>query len=101
MSKWSRSDIEKLVGKGKMSVSGSGLFPEKKKNPENKIPPPVPEGKKHIELILYGLKLGFKKEKYFVPGRDFRADYYVPSLNLLIEYEGIYSEKSQIGRAHV
>lgn len=41
----------------------------------------------------YGKEL--RKEFRFCPDRKFRADYYVPRLNVLIEYEGVYSQTSR------
>lgn len=96
--RWTIKDVEKLAEKGKVKL-GDGFFPEKKKN---QSPLPVselkltPEGLKHIDTILSVKKIDFVKEYVFAPGeRKFRADRYIPSLNLLIEYEGIYSEKSR------
>jgi len=48
-----------------------------------------------IELILKSLKLEYVKEYKGIPNRKFRFDYFVPSLNLAIEYEGVYSKKSR------
>lgn len=41
----------------------------------------------------YGKEL--RAEFRFCPGRRFRADWYIPSLNVLIEYEGIFAAKSR------
>lgn len=41
----------------------------------------------------YGKEL--RAEFRFCPGRRFRADWYIPSLNVLIEYEGIFAVKSR------
>ena len=51
--------------------------------------------KSHIEFILTTMKLKFEMEYVFAKGRKFRADYFVPSLNLVIEYEGLFSTKSR------
>ena len=95
-SRWTANDIANLSSKGKISYTGD-LFPEKK--PKKTLPDCeiklTPEGLKHIDLILRVKNIEFEKEKIFVPGRKFRADRYVPSLNLLIEYEGIYSDVSR------
>ncbi len=37
----------------------------------------------------------YESEYKFVPNRKFRADFYIPSLNVLIEYEGIISAKAR------
>jgi len=34
-------------------------------------------------------------EYKFCPTRKFRADFYIPSLNCLIEYEGVFSARSR------
>lgn len=37
-----------------------------------------------------------EKEVMFAPPRRFRADYFIPSLNVLIEYEGVFmTQKSR------
>lgn len=41
----------------------------------------------------YGKEL--RAEFRFCPGRRFRADWYIPSLNVLVEYEGIFAAKSR------
>ena len=41
----------------------------------------------------YGKEL--RAEFRFCPGRLFRADWYIPSLNVLIEYEGIFAAQSR------
>lgn len=45
-----------------------------------------------VMLKLIGLK--YESEFVFHPTRKWRADWAIPSLNVLIEYEGIFSEKS-------
>ncbi len=50
--------------------------------------------KNHIEWVLIGLKLEYKKEFKFHDTRKFRFDYCIPAEKIAIEYEGIYSEKS-------
>lgn len=49
----------------------------------------VSKEKQHIEMILSTLKIPYEKEFRFAPTRKFAADFFVPSLNLLIEYEGL------------
>lgn len=41
----------------------------------------------------YGKEL--RAEYRFCPARKFRADWYIPSLNALVEYEGIFSAKAR------
>lgn len=38
---------------------------------------------------------GLRAEYRFCPTRRFRADWYVPKLNALIEYEGVFGSKSR------
>jgi hypothetical protein len=83
MKGWTSADIIKI--QSKLKVSGA----------EN-LTVPEPAGKIFIEQTLDELEVEYTKEFPFVPGRKFRADYYVESLALLIEYEGIYNtEKSR------
>lgn len=51
--------------------------------------------KNFISLYLRSLNIEVVPEYKFLPNRKFRADWYIPSLNLLIEYEGIMSAKSR------
>lgn len=41
----------------------------------------------------YGKQL--RAEYHFCPTRRFRADWYIPQLNVLIEYEGVFGGKSR------
>lgn len=50
---------------------------------------------KKIEWFLISQKIEFEKEKVLIKGRKFRCDFFVSSLNLVIEYEGIMSNKSR------
>lgn len=50
--------------------------------------------KDHIEWVLIGLKLDYKKEFKFHDTRKFRFDYCIPDQLIAIEYEGIYGDKS-------
>lgn len=45
-----------------------------------------------MKWVLKALGLAYECEFKFVPGRDFRADLFIPSLNLLVEYEGLFAE---------
>lgn len=83
MKGWTGADVKNLQNKG-VNISGMKEY----KAPE-------PAGKIHIESVLIRLGIEFEKEKKFDKKRRFRSDYYVPELNLLIEYEGIYSEISR------
>ena len=51
--------------------------------------------KSFISLYLKSLNIEVVPEYKFLPDRKFRADWYIPSLSLLIEYEGIMSAKSR------
>lgn len=55
--------------------------------------------KSYIQVILLELKqkwgIDFVKEYKFLEDRKFRFDWFIPELNLAIEYEGIYSAKSR------
>lgn len=46
-------------------------------------------GKEFIEDAIHNSGLEYVKEFRFCPTRRFRADYHVPSLRLLVEYEGL------------
>lgn len=50
--------------------------------------------KDHIEWVLIGMKLEYKKEFRFHDTRKFRFDYCIPEDKIAIEYEGIYGDKS-------
>lgn len=57
-------------------------------------------GVENIEFKLKALGLEYrskKNNKEFLPikGRQFSADFYIPSLDLLIEFEGVNSKKSR------
>lgn len=54
-----------------------------------------PEGLRHIKEVLWMLKLDYQTEYAFHPARKWRADVAVLEHKLLIEYEGICSEKSR------
>ena len=48
------------------------------------------KAKGEMELVIMGMFPDYKKEFAFSPERKFRADFYIPSINCCIEYEGIY-----------
>lgn len=52
-------------------------------------------GVQNIEFKLKALKLEYGKEFLPIKGHQFRADFYIPSLDLLIEFEGVNSKKSR------
>ena len=52
-------------------------------------------GVQKIEIKLKFLNLEYRKEFLPIKGRQFRADFYVPSLDLLIEFEGLNAKKSR------
>ncbi|MES2864122.1 MAG: hypothetical protein V4666_08390 [Bacteroidota bacterium] len=94
---WTKADLQKLKDKG--------LFIEdntKVKEIEIKAPKSVKVSieKNTIELYLKqmvqsGLIEEYKTEFQFTKKRKFRFDWFIPCLNLAIEYEGIMSSKSR------
>ncbi len=48
-----------------------------------------------LGFILKTLQLEYVEEYKFAKDRKFKFDFFVPSLNLGIEYEGIYGGKSR------
>jgi len=54
-----------------------------------------PKGKVFIEGVLKLKKLNYEKETLGIKNRKFRFDFSVPSMNLAIEYNGIFSDKSR------
>lgn len=69
----------------------------------NKANPHVPTKKKgngdkakwEMEVMLRLAGLEYQTEFMFHPERKWRADFAVPNLKCLIEYEGLFSEKSR------
>jgi len=55
----------------------------------------VSKEKEHIEMVLSTLKIPYEKEFRFCAERKFRSDWAIPSMALLIEYEGLFSAKSR------
>lgn len=47
-----------------------------------------------IKLVLDSENIEYEQEKVIIKGRKFRADFYLPKYNCVIEYEGINSKKS-------
>ena len=48
-----------------------------------------------LPLVLKSRYPDVEAEFKFCPTRRFRADFYIPSLNCLIEYEGVFCGKSR------
>lgn len=63
--------------------------PQKSRNKGSKA-------KGEMELIIKGMFPEYKKEYKFSETRKFRADFYIPSINTCIEYEGIFVEKGEM-----
>lgn len=51
--------------------------------------------KDHIEWVLIGMKLDYKKEYKFHPTRKFRFDFCLVDKKVAIEYNGIMGDKSR------
>jgi hypothetical protein len=45
--------------------------------------------KQILELFIKSLRLEYETEYAFHPGRRWRADFSIPSLKILVEYEGL------------
>ncbi len=86
MTKWSAKKLKEL-----------GVDIPKRKKPVVKAREAPQIGE--MKWVLKGLELEYKTEFEFCPGRAFRADLYVPSLNLLIEYEGIVDTENGTGQS--
>jgi len=52
-------------------------------------------GSNKLEFVLKSIRFEYVKEYKFAKDRKFKFDFFVPSLNLGIEYEGIYGGKSR------
>lgn len=68
-----------------------------------KLAPPQKSRKKgcaakgEMELVIKGMFPEYEKEYDFSKGqRRFRADFFIPSINCCIEYEGIFVEKGEM-----
>jgi hypothetical protein len=83
MKPWTSADITKLQNKG---VKVAGTF-------EAFIP--IPKGKQNIEEVLTRNNIPFIQEYKFDKKRKFKADYYIESLATIVEYEGVFSDKSR------
>lgn len=68
-------------------------FGKKKGNKSTKIRTEAPEVAKMETWLKYS-GIEYIKEYKFHPKRKWRADFYLPQLNILAEYEGLNSEKS-------
>lgn len=87
---WSKAILQKLEKEGKIK---NVHFPEEPKN-KIEIPKEVGPYKLHIAAVLERSGLKFVTELAFDSERKFRFDWAIEELNLAIEYEGIFSEKS-------
>lgn len=94
---WTKEDLQKLKDKG-FSID------DKFKTQEIQIKKPkiikVSIEKNTIEIYLKqmvqsGLIGSYETEYQFTKERKFRFDWFIPSLKLAIEYEGIISDKSR------
>lgn len=47
-----------------------------------------------IKIVLDSENIEYEQEKVIIKGRKFRADFYLPAYNCVIEYEGLNSKKS-------
>lgn len=54
----------------------------------SKPPKPLSEGEELFALNCKVLGIEFEREFVFVPGRKFRADFYIPAAKLIVEIEG-------------
>jgi len=91
---WTNQDLQKLKDKGFTTIDDF-----KTKEVKIEKPKKVSVEKNTIELYLRQLTQSrliddFILEYQFTSQRKFRFDYFIPCLNLAIEYEGIMSEKS-------
>ncbi|WP_185092680.1 hypothetical protein [Epilithonimonas caeni] len=87
---WNKELLKKLEKEGKIK---SVTIPPDAKN-KIKIPKEIGKYKLHIIAVLERSELPFVSELKFDEVRDFRFDWAIPELNLAIEYEGIFSDKS-------
>lgn len=53
------------------------------------------KAKAEMELVIKGLFPDYQKEYKFAPDRKFRADFYCPEIKCIIEYDGLFSDKSR------
>lgn len=92
MSRWTLADIERL--------KNNGLTVEEKPAPKGQKRTVKPSKEKtwlKLHLTAWCGKNGLKliEEHRFHSERRFRADWAIIELNLLIEYEGLFSKKSR------
>lgn len=62
---------------------------------QKRVPNPKGAGKILIEHVLEASGLEWVAEFKFHPTRRWRADYFIPALNCIAEYEGLMSAKSR------
>lgn len=80
----SAAEYQRLYGKG----GAKPHVPTKQKNGNGD------KAKWEMEVMLKLIGLPFEKEYVFHPTRKWRADWAIPELKVLVEYEGLFSEKS-------
>lgn len=94
---WSKADLQKLKDKGLIIEDNTKVQEIEIKKP--KIVK-VSVEKNTIELYLKqmvqsGTIESYEAEYQFTKKRKFRFDWFIPCLNLALEYEGIMSDKSR------
>lgn len=77
------------------SVDKSNIKIKKSSRPKALITKEKPQGYTAIELVLKNCNLSYITEYKFNEERKFRFDFFIPSLNVGIEYEGLVSAKSR------
>jgi len=87
---WSKAILKQLEKDGKIK---NVHFPAEPKN-KIEIPKEIGPYKLHIASVLEGSGLKYVTELVFDSERKFRFDWAIEELNVAIEYEGIFSEKS-------
>lgn len=87
---WSKTLLQKLEKEGKIK---NVFIPSEPKN-KVEIPKEIGKYKLHIISVLERSGLKIQEEYQFDEVRKFRFDWAIEELNLAIEYEGIFSEKS-------
>lgn len=84
----------KLIPNKMTAAEFRATFGKKKGNKSTKIRTEAPEVLEMETWLKYS-GIEYVKEYKFHPKRKWRADIAIPSLNVLIEYEGISSRKSR------
>lgn len=94
---WSKADLQKLKDKGLIIEDNTKVQEIEIKKPKLVK---VSVEKNTIELYLKqmvqsGIIESYETEHQFTKKRKFRFDWFIPCLNLALEYEGIMSDKSR------